>query len=298
MSGTKAWGISGSELSIIRLLAVMRVPRPDNSYHILMCRSPGLPSTWGSTEGRDEKEERRKKGPKATTRDIFLIKSINWDSRNLVEAWYEGEEIHQSSGKNIASRRPRKVWLYLRSSLSTTSVETLRDNQRCRIRACNFVRCRSFIEAAEDWSCILSPRSARTGCLPLLSSLENWVVPLPDYPALSGWACPPLEFQTEASLEWLPRNFEVSLVGLRTEVSLELSTRIFVHLEQHWPCSSPRPFAPPAMPGSPFDAYSEAFRKSWPIFGPLYRPPPAFSYGQVPVFLRHVKFEQSWKADW
>jgi len=55
----------------------MRFSRPDNRYHILMCRPPGVSSTWGLTEGRDEEKERRVEGPKATTRDIFLIKSIN-----------------------------------------------------------------------------------------------------------------------------------------------------------------------------------------------------------------------------
>jgi len=51
----------------------MRVPRPDNRYHMLMWRPPGVSSAWGPKEGREkeEEEERRGEEAKTVTEDIF-----------------------------------------------------------------------------------------------------------------------------------------------------------------------------------------------------------------------------------
>lgn len=56
----------------------MRVPRPDNRYHHLMWRPPGVSSAWGPTEGREEEEGRRREAEaKAPTKDIFVINLID-----------------------------------------------------------------------------------------------------------------------------------------------------------------------------------------------------------------------------
>jgi len=85
----------------------MMVPRPDNRYHTLMCRPPGVSSAWGPTEGREEEEGRRSReeDANATREDIFLIKFLDQTAERLIKARYgEGKNLSEQK-TNIASQR-------------------------------------------------------------------------------------------------------------------------------------------------------------------------------------------------